>query len=178
MKTQRIAVVLLTVLALLAMALPVGAEPPASKNFVAHLTGAGEFPARDTLAQGVAIFHVNDDGSLDFRLIAANINNVTAAHIHCGVPGANGPVGVNLYIGGLPGSGPFDGVLAAGSLTAPNAGNPCGWATMADVVADMLAGLTYVNVHTNDGVAPTNTGPGDFPGGEIRGQVEELGPSW
>jgi hypothetical protein len=26
-------------------------------------------------------------------------------------------------------------------------------------------------VHTNDGVAPPNTGPGDFPGGEIRGQV-------
>ena len=34
------------------------------------------------------------------------------------------------------------------------------------------AGLTYVNVHTNDGVAPANTGPGDFPGGEIRGQLE------
>jgi hypothetical protein len=26
-------------------------------------------------------------------------------------------------------------------------------------------------VHTNDGVAPPDTGPGDFPGGEIRGQV-------
>jgi hypothetical protein len=26
-------------------------------------------------------------------------------------------------------------------------------------------------VHTNDGVAPANTGPGDFPGGEIRGQI-------
>jgi len=35
----------------------------------------------------------------------------------------------------------------------------------------MRAGNTYVNVHTNDGVAPTNTGPGDFPGGEIRGQI-------
>jgi hypothetical protein len=26
-------------------------------------------------------------------------------------------------------------------------------------------------VHTNDGVAPPDTGPGDFPGGEIRGQI-------
>jgi hypothetical protein len=26
-------------------------------------------------------------------------------------------------------------------------------------------------VHTNDGVPPINTGPGDFPGGEIRGQI-------
>src|SRR5262249_21762909 len=32
-------------------------------------------------------------------------------------------------------------------------------------------GNTYVNVHTNDGVPPANTGPGDFPGGEIRGQI-------
>jgi hypothetical protein len=37
------------------------------------------------------------------------------------------------------------------------------------------AGLTYVNAHTNDGVAPTNTGPGDFPGGEIRGQLDRPG---
>jgi len=36
----------------------------------------------------------------------------------------------------------------------------------------MRAGLTYVNVHTNDGVDGTNTGPGDFPGGEIRGQLD------
>ena len=33
------------------------------------------------------------------------------------------------------------------------------------------SGNAYVNVHTNDGVDPPNTGPGDFPGGEIRGQV-------
>ena len=26
-------------------------------------------------------------------------------------------------------------------------------------------------VHTDDGIGPTNTGAGDFPGGEIRGQV-------
>ena len=44
-------------------------------------------------------------------------------------------------------------------------------ATFADVVAKMRSGGAYVNVHTNDGVAPTNTGPGDFPGGEIRGQI-------
>lgn len=35
----------------------------------------------------------------------------------------------------------------------------------------MRAGEAYVNVHTNDGVAPDNTGPGDFPGGAVRGQI-------
>ena len=39
------------------------------------------------------------------------------------------------------------------------------------LLADLDAGNTYVNVHTNDGVAPTNTGPGDFASGEIRGQI-------
>jgi hypothetical protein len=39
----------------------------------------------------------------------------------------------------------------------------------------MLAGNAYVNVHTNDGVDPTNTGAGDFPGGEIRGQIFQNG---
>src|SRR5205807_7617422 len=29
--------------------------------------------------------------------------------------------------------------------------------------------------HTNDGMAPPNTGPGDFPGGEIRGQLRVAG---
>jgi hypothetical protein len=28
-----------------------------------------------------------------------------------------------------------------------------------------------VNVHTNDGLTGTNTGPGDFASGEIRGQI-------
>jgi hypothetical protein len=63
-------------------------------------------------------------------------------------------------------------VLAKGEITAPDAGNSCGWVTLDDVVAAMRTGDTYVNVHTNDGIDPTNTGPGDFPGGEIRGQIK------
>jgi hypothetical protein len=40
------------------------------------------------------------------------------------------------------------------------------------VLEAMRNGNAYVNVHTNDGVDPPDTGPGDFPGGEIRGQIE------
>ena len=39
------------------------------------------------------------------------------------------------------------------------------------LIDQINAGNAYVNIHTNDGVAPTDTGPGDFPGGEIRGQI-------
>jgi hypothetical protein len=35
----------------------------------------------------------------------------------------------------------------------------------------MNAGNTYVNVHTDDGGGAPNTRSGDFPDGEIRGQI-------
>ncbi|MGH3035079.1 MAG: CHRD domain-containing protein [Gaiellaceae bacterium] len=146
-----------------------GAGP--NRNFVTHLTGAEEVPARDTQAQGQAIFHLSPDADvLGYKLIVANIENAFAAHIHCGAKGVNGPVGVTLF-GGAPGGGRVDGNLARGTVTAPDPGNACGWTTLDAVIAATEAGNTYVNVHTNDGVAPPNTGPGDFPGGEIRGQI-------
>jgi hypothetical protein len=151
-------------------------------NLGTHLTGDEEVPPRETQAQGEAIFRVSDDDrSVRFRLIASNINNVNQAHIHCGRPGANGPIIMWLYPGtGLtgtpvaPGGGPQNGVLASGSFDVP----PSAMCLAANVGQNMplldamRAGLTYVNVHTNDGVGSINTGPGDFPGGEIRGQLD------
>jgi len=69
------------------------------------------------------------------------------------------------------GGGRHDGVLAEGTFTAANFIGPLANQPMSALLAAMDAGNAYVNVHTNDGVAPTNTGPGDFPGGEIRGQI-------
>jgi CHRD domain-containing protein len=157
-------------------------------NMGTHLTGdeevlnvpAGAPHPSDSRAQGEAIFRVNDDGTVDFKVIASNIDNVIMSHIHCGRPGANGPIRMWLYpvIGPTGaqapnGGGAQNGVLASGTF------NPTGIICPAvNVGRDMplidaiRAGLTYVNVHTNDGVAPTNTGPGDFPGGEIRGQID------
>ena len=148
------------------------ASPEASESFVVPLSGVNEVPARDTNARGLVNIQVSQDGTeLSYKLIVANIENVVAAHIHCGIVGVNGPVGVTLFHG-APIVGRFDGVLAEETITAPDPGNGCGWLTVADVVAAINSGGAYVNVHTNDGVAPPNTGPGDFPGGEIRGQVK------
>ncbi|HMI43206.1 MAG TPA: CHRD domain-containing protein [Gemmatimonadaceae bacterium] len=153
-------------------------------NLGTHLTGAEEVPPTNSKGQGQAIFRVNGDGSaVDFRLIASNIDNVTQSHIHCGRPGQNGPVRMWLYpVIGPTGTaltpaaaaGPQNGVLASGTFDPRPVICPA-----ANVGQDMplldaiRAGLTYVNVHTNDGVAPANTGPGDFPGGEIRGQLDD-----
>jgi hypothetical protein len=150
-------------------------------NLGTHLTGSEEVPPRDTPAQGQAIFRVSADGqTVDFRLIASNIDNVFMAHIHCGPRGANGPIRMWLYpvIGpvgapGPSGSGPQNGVLASGTFSPTGVICPATAANPAMPLLDAIrAGLTYVNVHTDDGVPPPNTGPGDFPGGEIRGQLD------
>ena len=141
------------------------------KNFVATLSGNQEVPARDTQATGVAKFKLREDGTvLLFKVNVENIDNVFAAHIHCGAVGVNGPVGVTLFMG-TPAGGAFDGTLAEGTITAADPGNGCGWTDLASILAAIETGDTYTNVHTNDGVPPVNTGPGDFPGGEIRGQL-------
>jgi hypothetical protein len=166
---MRRTIVLVAMLALGLLALAPAAV--AGDNFVATLSGDQEVPARDTQAVGVATFKLRDGGAaLRFKVNVANIDNAFAAHVHCGAVGVNGPVGVTLFMGS-PAGGAVNGTLAAGTVTAPDAGNACGWADLAAVLAAMGSGDTYVNVHTNDGVAPPNTGPGDFPGGEIRGQV-------
>jgi hypothetical protein len=158
--------------------LPVFSDGPAMSlianghHAAVPLSGRDEVPARDTRARGTAIFHLSADGlELQYKLIVANIENVVAAHIHRGPPDDNGPVVVFLY-GNVPaGGGRINGVIAEGTLTAEDFVSAfSGW-TMDDLVAEMKAGNTYVNVHTNDGVPPTDTGPGDFPGGEIRGQI-------
>ena len=148
----------------------------ASQDFAARLSGGEEVPRRLTDATGIATFQLSEDGTaLSYSVNVADIENVFAAHIHCGPKHVSGPVGVTLF-SGTPGGGPISGTLAQGTITVPDPGNACGWADLAAVVAAINSGNTYVNVHTNDGVAPTNTGPGDFPGGEIRGQITRTLP--
>jgi CHRD domain len=163
----------------LVLAAPAVAEPPDAKNFVSHLNGAEEVPERDCQGQGQAVYQLSKDGlELKYRLISSNINNVVAAHIHIGPLGVNGPV--VLFLFGSPpvppGGGAQNGILGEGTATAANLVGPLTGQPLSALVANMRAGNTYTNVHTNDGVAPTNTGCGDFPGGEIRGQIEVAGP--
>ena len=147
------------------------------RNFNAVLSGDAEIPARETRARGVANFQLSKDGTeLHYKLIAANIENVVAAHIHLGPPTANGPVVAFLFGPAPPGGGRFSGVLAEGVITEADLVGPLAGQPFSALIEAMRAGNAYVNVHTNDGVDPINTGAGDFPGGEIRGQIRLLGP--
>jgi hypothetical protein len=170
MRNSRLMGLVLMVLLVLASAGLVVAG--SNGNFQAHLRGRDEVPLRETRAQGQTILRLSDDGTeLYYKLIVANIENVVAAHIHLGPEGANGPIVAFLYGSVAPGGGRTDGVLAEGTLTAANLIGPLAGEPLSSLVTALETGGAYVNVHTNDGVAPTNTGPGDFPGGEVRGQV-------
>jgi len=143
-------------------------------NWSKHLTGAEEVPARATRAQGQVILHVApDEQSIDYKLIATNIDNVVQAHIHVGPAGANGPIVAFLYGLVPPGGGRQTGVLATGTITAANLVGPLAGQPLSALLTELRSGNAYANVHTNDGLGDPNTGPGDFPGGEIRAQLVE-----
>ena len=148
------------------------AAPAVPQNYRAHLTGRDAVPAIDTLAQGEAIFQLSRDGTeLSVKVIASNIENVTGAHIHIGPVGARGPLAI-LLMNPLPsGRGRTDGVLAVGTITAADFFGPLLNQPLSALIAAIEAGNVYVDIPTNDGIAPPNTGPGDIPGGELRGQV-------
>jgi hypothetical protein len=151
------------VLALLAA--PAGSAPVQKHRAI--LSGDEEVPAVDTRARGQATFRVNADATaLSYRLLVANIDGVTQAHLHCGAAGVNGPVVAFLFGPDVDGT-TVNGVLAAGTLTAadviPRPDSPAcpgGVANFHEMLDRIESGEVYVNVHTLE-----------WSGGEIRGQL-------
>ena len=146
------------------------AAPRAKANatFTTTLSGANEVPATLSTATGLAFvtltFSTLDVTSFVFSGLTAP---VTAATIQVALPGVNGPVAIILP--GFPAatSGSYamtfdltlDGTYNTSFLTA-NGGTAA--SAEAALMADMLAGKTYINIHD-----------ASFPGGEIRGQLSE-----
>ncbi len=126
-------------------------------HFTTNLSGAYEVPANDSKATGQAIVTISKDESP----LQVNYEHVRFAHFHLAPAGVNGGVVVTLYVNpNEQPSGPANGILAEGYITAENiTGALAG--DMPGLVSAMRNGLIYVNVHT----FPT------FGGGEIRGQL-------
>ena len=161
---------LVAVLLAVIMIAPAGA---AGKTYGAALTGTEEVPPRTTTAAGRATFEVSDDGSsIKYSVSVDSITNLVMGHIHIGKVGENGPVAVDLVTPAQPNGGKKSGVVGEGTITAAMLKGPLQGKTMADLIAAMESGGAYVNLHTNDGTDPQNSGPGDYPGGEIRGQIK------
>jgi hypothetical protein len=175
----------LVIVAMLAALLAAGvALATGSFNFNSPMDGAQEAPVpRDTQARGNAVYKLNDEGTaIQYKLIVANIENVFMAHIHMAAAGTAGPIVVWLYpstavgVQAPKGGGRIDGVIAQGTITAANLTGPLTGHPLSELVTLLGNGGVYTNVHTDDGDLVLNEGPGDFPAGEIRGQIKENGP--
>jgi glucose/arabinose dehydrogenase len=149
--------------------------------FVARLEGGQEVPANTSSAKGYAAFFLDSAmTSLSFTVTVTGLDftgtqtadpadDLLAAHIHAPAPrGANG--GVRFGFFGLPfnDTNPNDTVVTpfasgvGGMVTSKwdlTEGNNT---TLAAQLPNIIAGQSYINFHTRR-----------FPGGEVRGQIEE-----
>jgi CHRD domain len=107
------------------------------------LSGANEVPAVSTSASGSGMVTVKADRSVSARITVTGMS-ATAAHIHMGAAGANGPVIVPFTKSG-------DNTFVA----------PEGAKMTDDQYESYKRGNTYVNVHSAKN-----------PGGEVRAQLK------
>jgi len=116
-------------------------------RFIAQMSGAMEVPPADPDGTGMARITINDaTNRVCTDIEVRNIGTVTAAHIHRGAPGVNGPPVITL-------DPPDD-----------NDSDDCD--TVDDGLVDEIRrnpAAFYVNVHTTD-----------YPDGAVRGQVNEV----
>ena len=169
---------LYVILALLALLAALAAPTLATEGgtFKATLTGYEEVPAISSPGTGQFQAKLTGNGAaIEYTLTYSGLQNAFAAHIHLGQTGVNGGVSAFLCGGGDKPSCPTSAGTVTGTIDPADVIGPTGQGIasgeFAELVAALQAGATYANVHTNDNVAPPNTGPGDFPGGEIRGQI-------
>lgn len=160
-RTSRSAILLVAALALgLIATFGIAAAGHANTVLETSLSGRGEVRDGATSSRNVGdpngrgeayVFGIDGDATtLCYVLTVDKIAPATAAHIHEGAPGTNGPVVANL-------GAPADG-NAADCLTEGEPGKfPTG-----EIVADILANPSdyYINVHNEA-----------YPGGAVRGQL-------
>lgn len=171
--TRRICIPLATAV----LALAVNTLHAEDLHFGASLTGAAQLPEpTKSKATGEVNFTVQEGGKkIAYTLTVTNLQNAATAELHLGSPNMNGPGVVKLFPvrGATARKGDFSGVLAEGTITAADLVGPLLGSPLADLVDQMREGSAYVNIHTNDGVDPPDSGPGDYRKGEIRGQIEK-----
>lgn len=132
----------------------------AEKSFKSILSGSESVPAVETMARGDATFTViKDEKALSYYVTVSDIENVTAAHIHLGKKGENGPP-VALITNDKK-AGKFSGTLAEGTITKKDLMGPMMGKSVEDLIKKIKKGDAYLNVHTDK-----------YPNGEIRGQIK------
>ena len=115
-------------------------------------------------ATGVALFwSAADDTIVEYVVIVDELANPIRAYIQAGGIDDNGRVLAPLFSPMPPSRGTVNGVLVVGAIDAEDLEGQLADSTIADLIAEMSEGSTYVNVHT-----------ASYPSGEIRGQIAPL----
>ena len=145
---------------LLSPALVLGAE---THTFSANLYGANEVPAFLTTTSGtLSINHNVESNMFSYSLTINNADQVTAAHLHCGLPGQNGPVVAFLF--GQGGGSNVSGTLqtSGSDLAIESSASSCSPSitSKADLVQALSDGRIYANAHSVT-----------YPSGVMRGQL-------
>ena len=170
----KLTVIVLAVATALMLLVPAAYAIPVT--FVANLTGANEVPPVPSPGTGFAAVVLDPTAqTLQVNATFSGLtSNTNAAHIHCCAPlGTN--AGVATTVPAFPGfplgvtSGTFS--SAVFDLTQATIYNPAfvtlqgGTIPLAEaaLIAGIQNGTTYLNIHTVN-----------FPGGEIRGQLEAV----
>jgi hypothetical protein len=164
---KKILTLLTLVIAMSALSAVAQADPLV---FTTTLSGANEVPGTGSAGTGSAVITINGH-MMTVNITFSNLSgNTTASHIHCCQPvGTNAQVATTTpTFPGFPLGVQSGTYLQTFDLTLASSYNPAfitahgGTVTQAeaDLIAGMLAGQSYLNIHTNL-----------FPGGEIRGQL-------
>jgi hypothetical protein len=149
----------------------------ANDTFVAKMDGAACVPNPvQTPATGEVTLELVDQGNyLAYTVTVQNLQNPHDVNLHLGQPGKNGPLVVKLLPQGKdrPKLGPVSGVIAQGKFRYDALMGPLNQASLGEFLQELRAGNVYVNLQTNDGSDPPDSGPGDYRLGEIRGQFTQ-----
>jgi len=110
--------------------------------------------------KGIAKFNFSKDGNAaSFHVNVSGITDVKFAHIHFGKAGANGGVVFTLRMDKV--LGPVSGLYARGEIIPMKFSGQLLGGDLFILREAFRTGNAYVNVHTDN-----------FPGGELRGQVD------
>lgn len=126
----------------------------------APLSGENEVPPVQSSATGLAEFTPPVNETIKYRINITGISGATGAHIYSGQAGESGEVIADLMTETTKNRDTSYGMTIRGNLSDSSLKGPMQGKTLADLVAAMDSGETYVNIHTTQ-----------HPDGEIRGQV-------
>jgi hypothetical protein len=149
---------------------------PGKSNVKAdRLSGYLEVPSVSSGASGEFKARITDSAAIEYELSYSGLEGaVQQAHIHFGQRSVNGGITVflctNLGNGpagtqACPQSGRITGTIQAAHVLNTvfgGAAQGIGAGELAELIAAIRAGRTYVNVHSEP-----------FPGGEVRGQIND-----